>query len=38
MEIWKNILGYENRYEVNNYGEVRNKNTKIILSQNVNKN
>lgn len=38
MEIWKNILGYENRYEVNNYGEVRNKNTKIILSQKVNKN
>lgn len=37
MEIWKEILKYENRYEVSNMGKIRNKNTKTILSQKTNK-
>lgn len=29
-EVWKNIKGYENLYEVSNFGNVRNKNKKQI--------
>jgi len=31
--IWKDIKGYEKRYEVSNDGNIRNKNTKKILKQ-----
>ena len=30
--MWKDIIGYENQYEINEKGEVRNKKTKKILS------
>lgn len=36
-EIWKNIEGYENRYEISNLGNIRNKQTKHIFSQKINK-
>ena len=29
-EEWKNIKGYENLYEISNFGNVRNKDKKII--------
>lgn len=31
MEIWKDIFGFENYYEVSNFGNIRNKNTKKLL-------
>lgn len=34
-EIWKDVVGYEDYYEVSNLGQVRNKKTKYILSQYV---
>ena len=35
-EIWKPIKGYENNYEISNFGNVRNKKTKQILTGDVN--
>ena len=28
-EVWKDIKGYENLYEISNFGNVRNKNKQI---------
>lgn len=36
-EVWKDVVGYENYYEVSNTGYIRNKNTQRILKGNVNK-
>ena len=36
-EIWKNITGMEERYQVSSLGRVRNKETKNILSEQINK-
>ena len=36
MEIWKDIKGYEDFYEVSSYGNVRNKKTNIILKGDTN--
>ena len=33
MEVWINIKGFDNKYEVSNYGRVRNSETKYILKQ-----
>lgn len=33
MEIWKPIKGYEEYYEVSNYGNVRNKRTNYIMKK-----
>lgn len=30
MEVWKDVVGYENLYEVSNFGNVRNKNGRIL--------
>ena len=27
-EIWKNVVGYENKYEISDHGNVRSKRTK----------
>ena len=32
-ECWKNIIGYEGRYEVSDFGRVRNFKTGRILKQ-----
>lgn len=32
-EVWKDVVGYEGYYEVSNLGNVRNYNTKSLLSQ-----
>ena len=31
MEIWKDIQGYENSYQVSNLGNVRNKRTNKLI-------
>lgn len=36
MEIWKDIKGYEDFYEVSSYGNVRNKKTNTILKGDTN--
>src|SRR5688572_26713882 len=30
MEIWKQVIGHENRYEVSNLGRIRSKNGRIL--------
>lgn len=37
MEYWKAIPGYGDKYEVSNLGAVRNKNTKQVKTQNIDK-
>lgn len=36
QETWKNIQGYEELYEVSNFGEIRNAKTKLILKPSLN--
>ena len=36
METWKNIIDYENNYEISSLGRVRNKNTQQILIGDIN--
>lgn len=38
QEIWKDISGYEGKYEVSNFGRVRNKKTEQIMKQYINEN
>lgn len=33
LEIWKDVVGYEGRYQVSNLGRVRNKEGKILVPQ-----
>ena len=35
MEIWKDVLGYEGYYEVSNLGNVRNSQTRRLLSPGI---
>ena len=37
LEVWKDIEGYENRYEISNFGDIRNKTNKKVLVQKTNK-
>ena len=37
-EEWKNVKGYENKYQVSNFGRVRNKVTHRLLKHGLNKN
>ena len=37
MEYWKAVPGYGNKYEVSSLGAVRNKNTKQVKTQNIDK-
>ena len=34
-KIWSDVPEYKNLYEVSNYGEIRNKNTKRILKSSL---
>ena len=36
LETWKNIQGYEELYEVSNFGEIKNAKTKLILKPSLN--
>ena len=37
-EIWKDVKGYEQTYQVSNFGQVRNKKTGRILKQQLQRN
>ena len=34
-EVWKNVVGYTNLYEVSNLGNVRNYSTKVLLTPRI---
>lgn len=34
-EVWKNVIGFENLYEVSNLGNVRNYKNKKLLKGNI---
>ena len=36
-EEWKDIEGYENRYQVSNLGRIKSLKSNIIMKQNLNK-
>ena len=38
VEVWKDVVGYEQRYQVSNLGRVYSKITKKILKQNLHTN
>lgn len=37
-EVWKDVVGFEGKYEVSNFGRVRNKNHQWLLNQYINEN
>ena len=36
MEIWKDIEGFENNYQISNFGNVKNKQTNKLLKGDTN--